>query len=413
MPRDDKGKEYYFKKGALRICDERGETYIKGWPDPKARIRLWHNKWKPHSPEFRLVSRPRKRNRQNRDERQLALPIAIDARPQEVNTPNKDAAFLSFRASLPDELVRDIEIFRSHQWGLIVMAHHEGPAVFDLLESNPVLAYALANNSKFQTLLTTPEYRHRASKLLGRKQRSIAKSLGFPDRKATAVLLRKILPESVNPQALDTLREALTERPATAQAFSHIERVNAGVLGVATNSALDPMCTPALLRDIAASSRERYFPFAMYTLEEVAYMCRVGRPKRTPPQFSSLRKLHAFHEELSNDFEKVGGHKLRYCRMPKPPIPGTDTITPVTTLAQLKKEGKEQSHCVAAYSKRIAAGKTYIYRVLEPERATLAIVRDAGGAWHRGELRLCGNGTVSSTTERIVDEWLERNSLSA
>jgi hypothetical protein len=414
MHKLDNKKGHYFKKGALWVFDGRWETHVRGWPDPKSIIRLRHNKWKSDAPEFRLVSPPQKKHRKRRDDgRQLALPMDLDSRPREVLVSNKNAAFLSFRASLPDELVRSIESFRSHQWALIVMAHVGGSAALDLMNSNPVLAYVLANAREFYEILATPEEKDQALRILNLKQRRIAKCLLFPDKQATVSLMKRIRPESVNREIIGPLRLALKKDPTVAQVLARIEQVNAGVLGVVLNKKLGKMYTSGLLGEIARSSREHYHPFAMHTLEEVAYMSRVGRPKKIPPQFSSLKRLNAYHEELSSDFEKVGAHKLRYCRIPEPPLAGTDSITPVHTLTQLKKEGKEQSHCVASYSRRIAQGGTYVYRVLKPERATLSIVRDSGGRWCRGELYCAGNHPVSDDTVRAVDEWLESSSMSA
>jgi hypothetical protein len=78
----------------------------------------------------------------------------------------------------------------------------------------------------------------------------------------------------------------------------------------------------------------------------------------------------------------------------------------------LRAEGKEQNNCVGSYTRKVKSGATYIYKVLNPERATLAIVVGADGFWRRAELECAGNQPVSGMTEAKVDEWLATHSLS-
>jgi hypothetical protein len=92
---------------------------------------------------------------------------------------------------------------------------------------------------------------------------------------------------------------------------------------------------------------------------------------------------------------------------PPPPVPGTKDIIPLTSTEQLQDEGWAQGNCVATYQWRVLAGDTYIYKIMAPERATLAIVRGADGCWYRAELNGDGNCKVKPATERLVDMWLE------
>ena len=88
-----------------------------------------------------------------------------------------------------------------------------------------------------------------------------------------------------------------------------------------------------------------------------------------------------------------------------PPIPGNETIVPLTSPAMLAEEGREQQNCVAAYSQCVAHGNQFIYRVLAPERATLQILRTPQG-WQIGELSGPRNQPVSRATHIAVEQWI-------
>lgn len=94
-----------------------------------------------------------------------------------------------------------------------------------------------------------------------------------------------------------------------------------------------------------------------------------------------------------------------------PPIPGIPgKIEPITSPAGLVDEGEEQGNCVASYAARVRDGRTFIYRVLVPQRATLSIVRDGiGPDWEIGELETKFNTEASEETEVFVQAWLDRH----
>lgn len=410
------GKTYGFRKGAMYISDEKGQIHIRAWPDPASHTRLWHNKWKPYAPEFRLIS-PRKSTRRatkGDNGSQLSLDISCEKMVPDIpsSPSNKNWVFRTLRSTLPDTVADAVEAFRNHQWHLIRFTYQIGDCAMDLLDSNPVLAFLLANHKVYSRMMSDPERAEKARGIAGLKQREILKRLKYPNTKAMVNLVKKLRPESVSPDSLEALRVCVTD-DVIARQLARIETINAGVLGIITNDKLAGVFNGRLLREVSTIPKEHYYPFAMRTLEEVCYMCRIGRPRREPPVFSSLKRLEEFHDEISESFVRISGKKLRYCKVPKPPVPGTETIVPLNTPLRIQKEGTEQHNCVASYAPRIERGGVYVYKVLAPERATLEIVRDAGGTWRMGQLRADRNRPVSAETERTVEAWLETNSVSA
>ena len=77
----------------------------------------------------------------------------------------------------------------------------------------------------------------------------------------------------------------------------------------------------------------------------------------------------------------------------------------------LLKEGQQQHNCVGGYIERVRSGRCYIYRVLQPERATLSIIKEASGEWDVGELLSSCNKKVRPRTETAVNDWLSNAQL--
>jgi hypothetical protein len=54
----------------------------------------------------------------------------------------------------------------------------------------------------------------------------------------------------------------------------------------------------------------------------------------------------------------------------------------------------------------VRRGGLYIYRVLAPERATLAIARNRAGAWRVSELKAAANHPPANSTVAAIRTWL-------
>jgi hypothetical protein len=113
-------------------------------------------------------------------------------------------------------------------------------------------------------------------------------------------------------------------------------------------------------------------------------------PGRSLPVIHSLEELDARHEEITTDY--ADRQKDQHLGpLPKPPIEGTETIIPLQTGSDLRDEGIAQHNCVGGHVGRVRAGTCYVYRILEPERATLSIIKTPGGEWHIDELFIACN----------------------
>ena len=130
----------------------------------------------------------------------------------------------------------------------------------------------------------------------------------------------------------------------------------------------------------------------------------------------SADKLLALHATWANCFNKQAPTlRVRQSgkQFPLLPFPGNDIILPITTSYELLMEGNTMHHCVGAYSDRIRSGKSYIYKVMAPQRATLELrLCDSEEWWSIEQLKCHCNRTPEDHTFQQIEEWLYKSSVS-
>lgn len=333
-------------------------------------------------------------------------------------------------ANVPAELLSVAARFSMQQWSALEFAQN-GSAFRDLLHSNPVLAYALACNDEFRST-TKEEAAKRAASRAALKQREIAKCLGFPDTESTVRLFKQLIPESADPSSLRLLRGAMPFEARLSKLISHLDIINAGVLAFLVQAPLRDLVTPGLLSELTAAAEEMdQAPSADMVLDTV----RMGNEIRgwTMPPLLSRARIKEVHDrvllehlaeqarirraiEAQKEQERLhqlerqreADRRARRSRLPfpEPPIPGNEYIVPIVSEPELIIEGLDQRNCVASYVDRVRDGHAYFYRVLNPERATLLIVRGRKGTWMPSEVKRKANGAVGPRTITAVQVWI-------
>jgi hypothetical protein len=387
---------------------------VRGWPGATAvRTGERSGRWHPFEPGFQLVRpyRPRKRKVEPRDSPQLELPFELgpgEVRRRLTRSQRRSRAFDSFRFSLPRSVASVVEPVRHQQWLLLRLLTTGEPAL-ELARSNLALAFCVGARCR-RMQLSDPAVAARVRSIVARKRRDLLDWLGFPASPSAVRTLGRIYPASISVRAMLSLRVALGA-PEVAKGLAHVPCVNAGVLAIVSDPRLLGATTPTFLSEVAEIRRERHYPFTADLLSDTLDMHEGIHPGGRSRRFSSVESLQTGHEELAMEWCRRERDRKDAPRFPKPPVPATVDIVPLRTRSELLVEGEQQHNCVATYAKRVQARKTYIYRVLRPERATLSIVQGPGGAWRRGELLAAGNTPVRPETEAAVDSWLETFSI--
>jgi hypothetical protein len=435
--------EFAFRDGKLWITDAHSVTWLRGWPEPAAERKLSHEHVHDFRPDFRLLAPATPTARD--------LGHILEACDGDAWAERKRAAYAAFRATLPPVATALLENFVSHQWNLLHLLR-ERPAFCDLLAAHPVLAWCVANNDQFRKLSArSPAFQARWH--IHEKQRDLAAWLGFPGTEAFVRLLKKIRLEAVAPFPLRLLQAAAPRAGANLQQLAHLEHINYGALYLACHDTLRAYVTPTLLREVAAQAGELADSPLAGLLTDTLLMHQRRHPGQPAPVFQSTRAVARQHDELVAELnrpvpppappalpprpppQRQGARRPRRAApppppqplppvqqrdpldllppFPPPPLPGSPDILPITTEAELAQEGRWQNHCVAIYAPQIRARKLYVYTVLKPERATVAIARCRGGYWDLQELRAAYNHGVRPETLAHVRSWLNRTQLAA
>ena len=408
---------FRFRDGKLIVCTEEEVKIVHTWPSLVAiRKGAVQTTWTPLVPCFRLL-RPTASGAVIQPEATLGPPGVKSA----VLDPawEKHLAFALFRRSIPPEVARAVERFTNRQWAMLAMCRHRLRAK-DLLEQSPALGFSLAHHVKFRgSVLNGAETAARASAL---KHREILRWLGFPDSQAWANILTKIPAEIASVERLVSLRD-VSANAQVERMLSHVLSLNVGALELVTDRRLIELVSPALLAEVAVSPEESV---ACLTAHLLADIVNLRHQMKTPEPLSPFRSRQRVREKQQETVEEYARFLERQAAeqqarrlklgeeewLPEPPLPGTPDIVPLKEARQLREEGSVQHHCVGSYVNRVKQGQCYIYRILSPERATLALARGPDGGWGIEQLYRACNQPVGRATRQAVEAWLGQFSLS-
>ena len=208
------------------------------------------------------------------------------------------------------------------------------------------------------------------------------------------------------------LRRLIVSR-ADSAVLRHIPVIDEASLLLVAHWRWNQFGTVSLFQELAAKCVNGTISEFLRLMNDTESMELRGElPGRPPRSISELHRLHGRHVRKINDAPDDELDWMLTLKFPPPPIPGNEKIVPLDTFAHLIEEGRKQHHCAVLRSFAVTMGETYLYRILEPERATLAIDRVADG-WCIGELRSACNAEVMGETARMVHEWLKQHQCCA
>ncbi len=427
------GTHFDASSGKIRIFTEGSITVMKAWPPMAWQKTGAQPAWAHVRPSItvpvgNLENQIFQMETPAENNGQLLLPYVLPPRAFRVR--NKQLAWLKWYATIPSEVRQLVHHFPTRQWHMLsFIARCGGPAT-DLAQSNPALAFALANNWVFHKPAVQRPLRSARSLLAtGKKQRDILKWLGFPETKAARRILAKISQQALSIPTLLYFRDAMAA-PELFKAMSHLPVLNAGVIRILTDPRLFQHVSFTLLEELAHRREENRHPCVAYILIDILEMMLQEPARFYPQKIRNCEHLARLHDELMYGaipnrpplwyrnlqppaFDIDGptveeSPQFLNTPFPPPPVPGMDTIVPITTAKDLVEEGEMQHNCVASYIRRVVFHKRYyIYRVLEPERCTLALFLGANNTWCLSELKLAHNRRPKFSTWQAVKTWFE------
>ncbi len=108
------------------------------------------------------------------------------------------------------------------------------------------------------------------------------------------------------------------------------------------------------------------------------------------------------YDSAPDKLARLAGYPREF---PRAPVAASTTILPVLNEHELHVEGRAMNHCVATQVHEFLEGQAFLFRVLEPQRATLKIKKQ-GYRLVVEELKLAGNEEPAPATYAAVELWL-------
>jgi hypothetical protein len=91
---------------------------------------------------------------------------------------------------------------------------------------------------------------------------------------------------------------------------------------------------------------------------------------------------------------------------PKPPVPGNGDIIPILCQEQLIQESNVMNHCVKKYHDIILKGEKYFYKMIYPQRCTIAIeISEKGKRITLADVRVQNNQLPFKRTTKIINNY--------
>ena len=343
----------------------------------------------------------RQNNRWEPELRDPDLPLVSDAH---LNSP--DLPVYDFIRQIPDAVRSRILSFNYLQTTMLQLAARTDKAL-DLLCDIPVLLWLIAEKYHHQSWSL-----EKCDIVLSKKRKSILKEILQTGTKADIKFLKKIKLMHGEQDELNIIKTAIRQGTQGGQ-LKHWPVIPVQVIALLAR--FPNLSDAAFLRVISAKMYDRIADgladsYRVCKLwDDIYHMGTVLDIKNLPGVLNQARSVNALkkiHDRWMNRLHRQetiisDGKSFR-----TPPIPANDNIYPVLTFEDLLAEGRLMHHCVGGYVDKINSGSSYVYRVLQPERATLEIIGQ-GKNVRIGEFRRGYNQSPSGKTYLTVKTWLE------
>jgi len=331
------------------------------------------------------------------------LELALENRREE----RRNALKGEYLSPIPDEVLTCVQPFAERHWHLLNLVGR-CPGALDLIQSTPALAVALSSPWVFRQ--TPPAHPLRsARRLLSKRQTDIAAWLGFPDAWSTVKILRKLPPEECSVLNLLNLRDLFGVHRNILQ---HLPVLNSSLIRLMSGERGKYQVTPAFIQEFARNGQ--LLDRSMRILQDTLWM----REKLQDSGIITLRSFACLARTHDQFVGQMGRMDLRiidpqpFSPPPffPPPLLASSPyleLEPLQSELDLLEEGRIQRNCVGAYGPRVQTGRMYLYRILSPERATVAVSLSKSGAWRLHEIKAYQNANVMPATLSAVLEWIE------
>ena len=248
-----------------------------------------------------------------------------------------DRAWITWLRGLDLDSRRAVAPFEERLWHLLMLAIR-CPGAIELLESSPALAFALASSWVFQGDKRVQQPLRAARSLLRKRQRVIADWLGFPATESTVRILRRVPHADIRVGSLLYLRDAMHDERII-RTLRHVPQVNLDVIRIVSRPETCAHVSSRLLIDAGTPGKAEDESIWKVIRDTVAMLSELGHKHERPGV--SLARASVWNPRRSRRDAETGSDIERESvgQIPPPPIAGTETIVPLTALAEFIQEG--------------------------------------------------------------------------
>ena len=332
---------------------------------------------------------------------------------EEVAELNAHHPVRAYYETIPGNSARVLRQFASHQCRLLHVLR-QYPLSEELASTAPILCWAASS------LLGTSPTNGEIGALFGSRRSFILEKFCGIGSASHLKFLTKIRDFSYQHEDLQLLKGMLRDERLMVR-LRHVQEINWPVLRLFFKQPyiLEMRCA---LDCLSTSNCRDAFMFlgkvGMY-IRDIRRMCQTASLEYPWARICTMKsafQLKNLHDALAVELSRRNKAAIveKYGEdLPPSPLKGTETIVHISKVRDLLAEGEEMAHCVGGYVERVMNGDVYMYRVLEPERATMEVERMPDGKFRIVQVKLYKNGNVSNNTLMSLKDWLESKKCDA
>ncbi len=325
---------------------------------------------------------------------------------EEVAELNAHHPVRAYYETLPGNSARVLRQFVSHQCRLLLVLR-QYPLSEELAASAPILCWAASS------LLGASPTKGEIGALFGSRRSLILEKFCGVGSASRLKFLAKIRDFSYQHEDLQLLKGMLRDERLMVK-LRHVREINWPVLRLFFKQPyiLEMRCA---LDCLSASNCRDAFMFlgkvGMY-IRDIRRMCQTASLEYPWARICAMKtafQIKNLHDALAVELSRNNAEAIikKYGEdLPSSPLRGTEAIVHISKVRELLAEGDEMAHCVGGYVERVMSGDVYIYRILEPERATMEVERMPDGMFQIVQVKLYKNKDVSNKTLTVLRDWL-------
>lgn len=308
-----------------------------------------------------------------------------------------------FQYTFDEEYVNFVSVFKKYQSSLLVLTFGR-PAVYSFTMQNPVLFWLCCH--KFVVgAISKDEVAHLATM----KRREVLSLVAGKSEARYLKLLAKLKLKNWDGAEFRLLVRML-QTPLFVEAFQHWRAVSIEAVKVLdrypflANSKIlqrySDSSAEVVISDIPVNFKDVYFDTV-----ELGKHIGLKHSQSIVDACECVEAVRSLHDSWS----AVLNRKVEYLShdeiLPEPPLSGNQWIIPLHSVNEILREASEMKHCLASYIDKLRVGKSFIYRVIRPQRATCEIVLRSG-LYEISQISLYKNNPANEQTWESVASWL-------